>query len=661
MTIKFIFIVIVVFVHTGKLVAQSNIGIGTTAPHASALLDLQSTNKGLLIPRMTTSQRNAIGTIAKGLVVYDSTIKTFMFHDGTAWQEVINPNNNLWKKIGNNISNQNSVNIGIGIDTPLHQLHVVNNHPGDGGWVEGVMIENKNANIGEVALSFRNLGIPSTRQWNIGLNQNPSLAFNYGGGFAGSSTKMSIDTFGKVGIGTITPDASALMDMTSTNKGLLIPRMSSAQRKAINNPAPGLLVFDADKQKMYMYNGDQWMPFAFSDNSLTTPVSHTISTNEAAALGEAVDVDGNWAIIGAPALKVGDSASNGAAYVMEKGVGGWQIVQQLLPNTLDMNGFFGSVVSISGDLIAVGAPFFDESQINGGDDEGAVFVYKRNTTNNQWEFIQKVTSSSTQDGDWYGWSIDISATNLIIGAPRDGIALSDNDDGAFYIYEWNGTNFGTELKFRHPNVAKINDWFGNSVSIDGSYAAVGAWRRDIGSSVDRGVVYVYVKGGGTWTFQDSVLVSSSDEFGKSIDLDGNYLVVGSANFTNEEWNVYLFLRSGSQWNQISSESSDISLFDDGSNSDITVSIAYPWVVVSASGESLPAPYKGVVYVFEIVGNVLKQRKKFYDYAEYYSNSAFGTSVATDGNFIFIGSRDAYPFPTIGGSAQGKVSITTISD
>ncbi len=656
---KFFFIVIVVFVHTVKLVAQSNIGIGTTTPHTSALLDLQSTSKGLLIPRMTTSQRNSIGTIAKGLVVYDSTIKTFMFHDGTAWQEVINPNNNLWKKTGNNIHNQNSINVGIGIDTPLYQLHVVNNNSADGGWVEGVMIENKNISIGEAALSFRNLSIPTTRQWNIGLNQNPSLAFNYGGGFAGSSTKMVIDTLGKVGIGTISPDASALMDMTSTNKGLLIPRMTSAQRKAIASPAAGLLVFDADKQLLYMYNGDQWIPFAFSDNSLTTAVSHSIPTNEIAELGEAVDVDGIWAVIGAPALKVGDSTSNGAAYVMQKGVGGWQIVQQLLPNTLDAIGRFGNAVSISGDLIAVGAYAFDESQLSPGDDEGAVFVYKRNTTTNQWEFLQKVISSSTQDGDWYGWNVDITATNLIIGAPRDGIAASDNDDGAFYIYEWNGTNFGTELKFRHPNQAKIDDWFGNSVSIDGSYAAIGAWRRDIGSSNNRGVVYLYVKGGGTWTFQDSVLLSSSYEFGKSIDLDGNYLIVGSAFFTNETWVVNLFLRSGSQWNLISSKQSDINLFDDDYNTDITVSIAYPWVVVSASQESLPIPYTGVVYVYEIVANVLQERKKIYDYAEYLSNNGFGQSVATDGNFIFIGSSRAYAQQ--GGGYKGKVSIATISD
>ena len=656
---KFIFILFIVLLNTCRLIAQSNIGIGTTAPHTSALLDLQSTNKGLLIPRMTTSQRNAIGTIAKGLVVYDSTIRSFMFHDGTAWQEVVNPNNNLWRKAGNNIYNQNSVNIGIGIDTPLYQLHLVSNNSADGGWIDGLMIENKNANVGEAALSFRNTNIPSTRQWNIGLNQNPSLAFNYGGGFAGSSTKMVIDTFGKIGIGTITPDATALMDMTSTNKGLLLPRMTSAQRKAISNPAPGLLVFDADKQLLYMHNGDQWIPFAISDNTSPTPVSHTIPTNEAAELGDAVDVDGIWAVIGAPSVKVGDSTRNGAVYVMQKGNGGWHVVQQLIPNSLDMNGNFGNSVSISGDLIAVGAYSFDESQISPGDDEGAVFVYKRNTSTNQWEFLQKVVSSSTQDGDWYGWSVDVTSTNLIIGAPRDGIALSDNDDGAFYIYEWNGTSFGTELKFRHPNQPKIDDWFGNSVSIDGSYAAVGAWRRDIGFSENRGVVYIYVKGGATWTFQDSVILSSSYEFGKTIDLDGNFLVVGGANFSNESWTVTLFSRSGSQWNQLSQKQSDVSVFDDEYNTEITVSIAHPWVVVSASQESLPSPYTGAVYVYEIVSNVLQERKKIYDFAEYLTVNSFGHSVATDGNFIFIGSRTAYPVQ--GGGYKGKVSIATISD
>jgi hypothetical protein len=48
--------------------AQTNVGIGTTMPNTSAMLDISSTTRGLLAPRMTTAQRNAVATPAKGLL-----------------------------------------------------------------------------------------------------------------------------------------------------------------------------------------------------------------------------------------------------------------------------------------------------------------------------------------------------------------------------------------------------------------------------------------------------------------------------------------------------------------------------------------------------------------------------------------------------------------
>jgi len=474
---------------------------------------------------------------------------------------------------------------------------------------------------------------------------------------------MTISSFsqGSVGVGTTSPNTSAQLDISSTNKGLLIPRLTSTQRKAISNPASGLLVFDTDKQSLYMYNGGGWLQFAIVDRSTTVPASQTISTDEQADMGSEVDVDGDWAVVGASALEVNDSSGNGAVYVMHRtNTGGWQIVQQLLPNTFDVAGHFGDAVSIRGDLIAVGAWNWDEAQAGSGDGEGAVFIYKRNTTTNVWAFVQKVISGSTQDEDWYGWSVDVSATNLIVGAPRDGISLSDDDDGSFYIYDWNGSSFTNEQKFRHPNNPHHDDWLGNQVTIDGSYAAVAAWRRDIGSSADKGVVYIYVKGGGTWTFQDSVLSTGvTVEFGKSIDLDGNYLAVGSATSTIfNSWDVFVFSRSGSSWNQLDMETSDV-WTDDDTNAYVDVSIDYPYVSVAAYQESLPVPYRGAVYLFEIVSGQLIQRKKIYDYQEYMTNFGFGNSIAISGNFIFIGSDKAYSIQ--GSGYKGKVSIATVGD
>jgi hypothetical protein len=67
--------------------AQStgNVGIGTTSPNNSALLDLTSTTMGLLIPRVTATQMNAIASPATGLLVYNTTANTFYYYNGTAW------------------------------------------------------------------------------------------------------------------------------------------------------------------------------------------------------------------------------------------------------------------------------------------------------------------------------------------------------------------------------------------------------------------------------------------------------------------------------------------------------------------------------------------------------------------------------------------------
>ena len=70
-----------------------------------------------------------------------------------------------------------------------------------------------------------------------------------------------------VGIGTSTPQTSAALDISSNNKGLLIPRMTSALRKAIPSPSVGLLVFDTDKNAMYLFDGQNWNAFAFAMNS----------------------------------------------------------------------------------------------------------------------------------------------------------------------------------------------------------------------------------------------------------------------------------------------------------------------------------------------------------------------------------------------------------
>ncbi|WP_412559815.1 hypothetical protein [Winogradskyella sp. MIT101101] len=70
---------------------------------------------------------------------------------------------------------------------------------------------------------------------------------------------ISFNSFAQVGIGTLTPDESSMLDVSSTSKGMLAPRMTSAQRIAISNPANGLLVFDTTENSFYYYSSSQWV------------------------------------------------------------------------------------------------------------------------------------------------------------------------------------------------------------------------------------------------------------------------------------------------------------------------------------------------------------------------------------------------------------------
>lgn len=72
------------------MISQAQVGIGNTNPDASSALDIKSTTQGLLTPRMTSAQRLLIATPANGLLVYDTTIKSFYYYDlpSTTWIKI---------------------------------------------------------------------------------------------------------------------------------------------------------------------------------------------------------------------------------------------------------------------------------------------------------------------------------------------------------------------------------------------------------------------------------------------------------------------------------------------------------------------------------------------------------------------------------------------
>jgi len=109
--------------------AQSgSVGIGTTNPNSSAALDIESGTKGMLIPRMTSAQRNLVSSPATGLLVFDNTTNSFWFKSTTNWVELTDTANNIWKKTST-WAYTNVANLGIGTPTPsgTYRLDVKDN------------------------------------------------------------------------------------------------------------------------------------------------------------------------------------------------------------------------------------------------------------------------------------------------------------------------------------------------------------------------------------------------------------------------------------------------------------------------------------------------------------------------------------------------------
>lgn len=106
---------------------SQSVGINTdgSAPDPSAQLDIKSTSKGLLIPRMTTAERTGVANPAVGLLVYDNETASFWYYKTIGWTELITGSGaGYWSANGTHIYNNNTGNVGIGTTNPTVKLTI---------------------------------------------------------------------------------------------------------------------------------------------------------------------------------------------------------------------------------------------------------------------------------------------------------------------------------------------------------------------------------------------------------------------------------------------------------------------------------------------------------------------------------------------------------
>jgi hypothetical protein len=299
--------------------------------------------------------------------------------------------------------------------------------------------------------------------------------------------------------------------------------------------------------------------------------------------GYPVCLDGNIALIGAP----GDDTGRGSAYVFLRNGTEWTQEVKLVASDGAYMDRFG-MVSLSGDIALIGAPWDDDNGYN----SGSAYVFTWNGTN--WTQQAKLRASDGVMGDSFGQSVAISGDTAIIGAPWD-----DNNgpnSGSAYVFTCNGTDWTQQAKL-YAQDGSSEDEFGFPVSIDGDTVLIGASHNDDNGD-NSGSVYVFIRIGATW-FQQAKLCpsdgASGDIFGWSVSLDGDTALIGAYYDDLGRGSAYIFTRDGTTWiQQVKLLASDRTAGDYFGNS---VSIVNNTALIAAGQDDDNGVNSGSVYIF----------------------------------------------------------------
>ncbi len=344
--------------------------------------------------------------------------------------------------------------------------------------------------------------------------------------------------------------------------------------------------------------------------------------------GWSLTLDGSTAVVGAPG-GAPSTASPGAAYVFVRSGSAWSEQAMLTAPPGASGKGFGWSVAISGSTIVVGAPYTGKS--------GEAYVFER--SGGSWSRQGELTASDPEAGDDFGWSVGVSGSRAVVGAPHKNSRI-----GAAYVFERSGATWSQRAKLtasdEHTSVE-----FGSSVAISGSTVLVGA---RYANHFD-GRAYVFERSGSSWSQQAKLTPSdgSVGEFGSSVAISGSYAVVGAPHQgtgARRPGAAYVFARSGLSWSQEDKLTPSDAARDFGSS----VAISGTSAIVGAPSVYGLGPVPAA-YMFERSGGSWSQAAKLTAPPDV-SNEGFGWAVAISPSLAVVGAQRANLH---GGAAYGS--------
>ncbi len=304
------------------------------------------------------------------------------------------------------------------------------------------------------------------------------------------------------------------------------------------NPSPqqGFLVFNANTQSNWYYNGTIWVNLAGSDtsepegygawgcdmNALESfnPVGDMSGMFED-GFGLAVDISGNIAVVGSPQDDENGFENTGSMSIFEWNpeTDTWDFVSKKFNTVISLNSNCGASVAVSGEYAVMGCP-----EENSG--TGSAIVFKKG--NSGWQFHQKLYNGSPATDDYFGGDVAIDNDFLVITAPRDD-EFSITNRGSFTVFKRNSSTTEWESQGKISN-ASI-EGLGYSCDIQGDLTVIGSPYDINFTSLQTGSASVYKRntGTGAWELQTTFISSAgqnNDLFGLSVSTDGTNVAVG---------------------------------------------------------------------------------------------------------------------------------------